>query len=71
MSIGEERRIAIVLLSGVFIIGYEYRGRNTQSGCVEFSSLGMCIGEEIRKAVVLSFRHWVCVSGKKDAKRLS
>ena len=54
MSIWEERRKAVVLLSGVFIIGYEYRGRNTQSGCVEFSSLGMCIGEERCKAVELS-----------------
>ena len=47
------------MLSGVFIIGYEYRGEKTQSGCVELSSLCMSIGEEKRKAVVLSFRHRV------------
>ena len=53
MSIGEERCKAVVL-SGVFIIGYEYRGRKMQGGLVEFSLSGMCIGEERCKAVELS-----------------
>ena len=32
MSIGEERRKAVVLLSGVFIIGYEYLGKKDAGG---------------------------------------